>query len=98
MNSIPAQEIKRRGISAVDELLRDGPVQVVKQNRVRYVVMSVEAYERLAGGSSPSGPSAWDWLDRPAGGGAHPARSKADIDAALERERDAWDQAGDDDR
>jgi hypothetical protein len=27
----------------------------------------------------------------------HPARSKADIDAALERERDAWDGAEDGD-
>jgi hypothetical protein len=71
---------------------RDGPVQVIKQNWHRYVLMSVDAYERL-GGSSESRvkPSAWDWLDKPAGGRAYPSRSRADIDAALERERDSWD-------
>ena len=33
MNTISAQEIKRRGISALDELLKDGPVHVIKNNR-----------------------------------------------------------------
>jgi len=47
MNSIPAQEIKRRGISAVDEALRDGPVHIVKNNRPRYVVLSEERFEEL---------------------------------------------------
>lgn len=40
MNSIPAQEIKRRGISAVDEALRDGPVHIIKHNRPSYVVLT----------------------------------------------------------
>ncbi|MEA3277601.1 MAG: type II toxin-antitoxin system Phd/YefM family antitoxin [Pseudomonadota bacterium] len=47
MNSIPAQEIKRRGISAVDEALRDGPVHIIKNNRPRYVVLSEERFEEL---------------------------------------------------
>jgi PHD/YefM family antitoxin component YafN of YafNO toxin-antitoxin module len=47
MNSIPAQEIKRRGISAVDEALRDGPVHVIKNNRPSYVVLSEAAYAEL---------------------------------------------------
>jgi transcriptional antiterminator len=33
MNTIPAQEIKRCGISAVDELLKNGPVHIIKNNR-----------------------------------------------------------------
>jgi hypothetical protein len=33
MNSIPAQEIRRRGISAVDEALRQGPVHIIKNIR-----------------------------------------------------------------
>jgi PHD/YefM family antitoxin component YafN of YafNO toxin-antitoxin module len=40
MNLIAAQEIKRRGIAAVDDLLAKGPVHIVKNNRPRYVVMS----------------------------------------------------------
>ena len=47
MNSIPAQEIKRLGISAVDEALRLGPVHVVKNNRPRYVVLTEEGYQEL---------------------------------------------------
>ncbi|UHD16505.1 prevent-host-death protein [Thiocapsa bogorovii] len=47
MNSIPAKEIKRRGISAVDEALRLGPVHVVKNNRPQYVVLTEERYQEL---------------------------------------------------
>ena len=39
MNMIAAQEIKRRGIAAVDALLDDGPVHIIKNNQPRYVVM-----------------------------------------------------------
>ena len=95
MKTIAAQEIKRRGISAVDELLQEGPVQIIKQNRPRYVVLGIEAYlELVAGRSATSGPSAWDWLDKPVPGRASPGRSKADIDAALACERAAWDDDG----
>ena len=31
MKTISAQEIKRRGISAVDEELKEGPVHVIKK-------------------------------------------------------------------
>jgi PHD/YefM family antitoxin component YafN of YafNO toxin-antitoxin module len=47
MNSLPAQEIKRRGISAVDEALANGPVHIVKNNQPQYVVMSEAAYAEL---------------------------------------------------
>ena len=47
MNIIPAQEIKRRGISAVDEALRDGPVHIIKNNRPSYVVLSEAAFAEL---------------------------------------------------
>ena len=47
MNMIAAQEVKRRGISAVDDLLAQGPVQIVKNNRPRYVVISEKEYETL---------------------------------------------------
>jgi PHD/YefM family antitoxin component YafN of YafNO toxin-antitoxin module len=47
MNSIPAQDIKRRGISVVDEALRHGPVHVIKNNRPSYVVLTEAAYAEL---------------------------------------------------
>lgn len=47
MNTISAQEIKRRGIAAVDEVLKDGPVHVIKNNQPRYVVISEEHYREL---------------------------------------------------
>jgi PHD/YefM family antitoxin component YafN of YafNO toxin-antitoxin module len=47
VNSIPAQDIKRCGISAVDEALRDGPVHIIKNNRPSYVVLSEAAYAEL---------------------------------------------------
>lgn len=48
MRTIPAQEIKRRGISAVDDLLREGPVYVIQRNRPRYVVLDEEQYRELS--------------------------------------------------
>ncbi len=47
MNAIPAQDIKRKGISAVDEALKKGPVHVIKNNQPRYVVLSEERYQDL---------------------------------------------------
>ena len=47
MNAIPAQEIKRRGISAVDELIAKGDVHVIRNNQPQYVVLSEERYQEL---------------------------------------------------
>ena len=49
MRTIPATEIKRRGISAVDGVKGAGPVHVIKNNRPAYVVMSETDYEALTG-------------------------------------------------
>ena len=50
MRTISAQEIKRRGIGAVDELLVEGPVHVIKHNEPRYVVMDEIRYQELVEG------------------------------------------------
>jgi PHD/YefM family antitoxin component YafN of YafNO toxin-antitoxin module len=47
MNTVPAQEIKRRGISVVDEILKDGAVYVIKNNQPQYVVLSEGRYREL---------------------------------------------------
>ena len=47
MNTIPAQEIKRRGIAAVDELIAKGDLYIIRNNQPQYVVLSQERYEDL---------------------------------------------------
>lgn len=47
MKTVAAQDIKRRGIAAVDEALKEGPVHVIKNNRPQYVVVSEERYQDL---------------------------------------------------
>jgi PHD/YefM family antitoxin component YafN of YafNO toxin-antitoxin module len=46
-NTIPAKEIKRRGIGAVDELLERGPVHVIQRDEPVYVVMTEARYREL---------------------------------------------------
>jgi len=90
-NTITAQEIKRRGISAVDEALRKGPVHVIQRNRPRYVILSEEEYARLADRRQARG-ELWDRLLT---GPASSARSKSEIDAQLDEERASWDRTAD---
>ncbi len=47
MKTIPAQEIKRRGIAAVDDLLATGDVHIIKNNQPQYVVLSEVRYQEL---------------------------------------------------
>ena len=47
MRTIPAREIKRRGISAVDDDLKEGPVFVIKNDRRSYVILAQEQYQAL---------------------------------------------------
>ena len=47
MNTIPAQEIKRRGIAAVDQLIARGDVHVIRNNQPQYVVLSEVRYQEL---------------------------------------------------
>jgi len=47
MNTVPAQEVKRRGFAAVDELLEKGDVHVIRNNKPQYVVLTEERYQEL---------------------------------------------------
>lgn len=47
MNVIPAQEIKRRGIAAVDDLISNGDLHVIRNNQPQYVVLSEIRYQEL---------------------------------------------------
>jgi PHD/YefM family antitoxin component YafN of YafNO toxin-antitoxin module len=47
MNAIAAQEIKRRGIAAVDDLIAKGDLHVIRNNQPQYVVLSEVRYQEL---------------------------------------------------
>ncbi len=47
MNTIPAQEIKRRGIAAVDDVIAKGDLHIIRNNQPQYVVLSENRYQEL---------------------------------------------------
>lgn len=81
-------EIKRRGMAAIEERLRRGPVRIIKRNKSAAVVLSEDDYRRLSADQPRVRPgmTALQWLlSQPVGG----TRDKAEIDASLAQER-AW--------
>jgi hypothetical protein len=88
MNILTAAELKRRGMAAIEEGLRRGPVHLVKRNRSTAVVISEKEYARLSlrKGSKP-GMTAVQWLldQHPKG-----MKRKAELDKSLRAERDSW--------
>jgi len=89
MNSLTAAELKRRGMAAIEEGLRKGPVHLIKRNKASAVVVSAKDYARLSGRRvvKQAGMTAAQWLlNLPVKG----RRSKQQMDAALRTERDGW--------
>ena len=87
MNILTVAELKRRGMAAIEDGLRHGPVHIVKRNKPAAVVISEDEYQRLAHGrvANPPGITAVQWLlSQPATG----RRSKAQIDSDLSAGRD----------
>ena len=88
-NTVTTSEIKRRGMAAIEEGLSRGPLHILKRNRPTAVVLSEDEYQRLVNSrmTAPVGVSAVQWLlSQPATG----TRSKAEIDAEVQAERDIW--------
>jgi prevent-host-death family protein len=89
MNSLTAGELKRRGMAAIEEGLRRGPVHLVKRNKPSAVVISADDYARLSRrrGTKLAGMSATQWLlKQPVRG----RKTKKQMDAMLEIERNGW--------
>lgn len=86
-NTLTVAELKRRGMAAIEEGLRHGPVHIIKRNQAAAVVLSEAEYLRLTQGKTQAGPgqTAMQWLLTQPGTGA---RDKAEIDASLNAERD----------
>lgn len=93
MNAIAANDLKRHGISAVEHLLVNGPVHIIKRNQPVCVVLAEDEYEKLTraaqANSSVHSHTVMDWFVLPASG----ASSKAEINQRLNAERDSWDKA-----
>jgi PHD/YefM family antitoxin component YafN of YafNO toxin-antitoxin module len=90
MNTLPASEVKRRGVAALEEGLKCGPLHIIKNNRPVCVVLSEEEYRALTLMKEPqtSGKTLLEMmLEKPATG----MRTKEEIDAWVEAERDSWD-------
>jgi len=90
MNTLTAAELKRRGMAAIEDGLRHGPVHLMKHNKPSAVVLSKDEYARLAQGKTGAesvGISAVQWLLNQRATGA---KRKARIDKELRQERDSW--------
>jgi prevent-host-death family protein len=85
-NILTVAELKRRGMAAIEEGLKQGPVRIVKRNRSAAVVLSEDDYRRLTGGQPDNvrGLSALQWLLMAPSSGT---RSKQEIDRELADER-----------
>ena len=92
MNSIPASEVKRRGVAALEEAAQSGPVHIIRNNRPTGVYLSEQEYARLVAASrapaqASSGASVWDLIiARPHEGN----RAKDEIDAQVREDRASW--------
>lgn len=53
MNILTNEQIKRRGIAAVEDALRHGPVHLIKRNRPAAVVMTETEFTRLTALDKP---------------------------------------------
>jgi prevent-host-death family protein len=87
-NILTVAELKRRGMAAIEEGLRRGPLRIVKRNRPAAVVLSEADYQRLIGAQPAAVPGlgALQWLLTLPNDGT---RSKADLDRELADER-SW--------
>jgi PHD/YefM family antitoxin component YafN of YafNO toxin-antitoxin module len=47
MRTISERELMRRGLSVIDEMIDDGPVHVLRDDRPMYAVMPVACYDLM---------------------------------------------------
>jgi len=92
MQTISDSEISSPGLAALEKMLDNGPVHVIKGDRLAYVVLTEAEYSRLRTrptSSAGNRPGVWDvLLGTPAPGLQR--RSRENIDADISAERDSW--------
>ena len=86
-NTLLAAELKRRGMAAIEEGLKHGPIRIIKRNKSAAVVLSEAEYKRLvaARDGTTEGQTAMQWLLKQP---STAKRSKRQIDRDLRKERD----------
>jgi len=92
MNTLPAQEIKRRGVKAIELALKNGPVHIIKNNSPSCVVLSESQYARLTTPHQPETTKRTtliQWLLHKKSSGS---KSREELDTQLSTERDNWDR------
>ena len=96
-NTLSATDIHRRGMAAIMESLKRGPVHIVENDRPTAVVLTEEEYARLLGAKAgqpgrseePMQSDALRYLlELPPGN-----RSVEAVRADIEQERAGWDEA-----
>lgn len=85
-NTLTSAELKRRGLAAIEDGLRTGPVLLLKRNKPTAVVLSQDDYQQLISNRASSRPglTAMQWLLTQPG---RATRDKASIDSSLQEER-----------
>ena len=87
MNTITAKDIKRRGVIALEEALKKGPVHIIKNNHPVCVVLEENDYQSLTRKPEKAG-SLLDWmLNKPATGTQTPETIKQ----RIQEQRGSWD-------
>ena len=92
MNILPAQEIKRRGVKAIELALENGPVHIIKNNTPACVVLSEEHYAQLTQTHRTVKPKPDTLLQWVVGKKATGHKSRSELNTLLDAERDEWDE------
>lgn len=87
MNTIPANELKRRGVIALEEKVKYGAVHIIKNNIPICVVLSEQEYQQLTMQQKPVRLSLSELIKKTAAG----EKTPQEIDNELKKMRDEWD-------
>lgn len=88
MRTLSASELKRRGIIAVEQMLPGGPVHIIKNNQLKFVVLSEEDYQNLLQmGKSKKALGLSQMLEKPSTGTMTPHS----INQRIKKMRDEWE-------
>ena len=90
MNTLPAQEIKRRGVKAIELALKNGPVHVIKNNTPVCVILTEAQYAHLTT-PRPQKTRKNDLLQWLLQKKTLAGKTREELDTLLTMERDEWD-------